>query len=71
MNVHEKLWEKKKAVCLSVWEWKKVELFTFENIWIWLDELFEIFISFIFESTKNGKAHTKKKPPWLVFTLIL
>ena len=54
------------SVCLRV---KKVELFTFENIWIWLDELFEIFISD--ESTKNGKAHTKKKPPWLVFTLIL
>ena len=69
MNVHEKLWEKKKAVCLSVWEWKKVELFTFENIWIWLDELFEILNQH--ESTKNGKAHTKKKPPWLVFTLIL
>ena len=70
MNVHEKLWEKKKAVCLSVClRVKKVELFTFENICIWLDELFEIFISD--EWTKNGKAHTKKKPPWLVFTLIL
>ena len=59
MNVHEKLWEKKKAVCLSVWEWKKVELFTFENIWIWLDLPIKVFI--LDESIKTGKIRTNKR----------
>ena len=58
MNVRKKLWGKK-AVCLSACLWvKKVELFTFENIWIWLDEPFEIFIS-----DKSVKKHSFSNQP--------
>ena len=46
---------------------KKLNCFTSENIWIWLDKSFEIFISDA--SIKEGKIHTKKTIHWLVFTL--
>ena len=38
---------------------KKVELFTFENIWIWLDLPTKVFI--LNESIKTGKIRTNKR----------
>lgn len=68
-NVHIKSLEEKAVVYLSVCLWmEKTEMFTFENIWVWLDKLFEIFISD--EPIKKGKIYTKNKLLWLVFTLV-
>ena len=57
--------KKRQSVSLCM---KKVELITFQNICIWLDKPFEIFISD--ESIKEGKIHGKKLLHWLVFTLV-
>ena len=67
-NAHKKCLEQK-AVYLSVCLWmKKTEMFTFENVWVWLDKSFEVFISD--EPIKEGKFHTKNTLLWLVFTLV-
>ena len=50
---------------LSAGEWKKLNCLRF---WIWLDELFEIFI--LDESTKEWKIYAKKALFWLVFTVV-
>ena len=68
-NVHIKSLEQKAVVYLSVCLWmEKTEMFTFENIWVWLDKSFEIFFSD--EPIKKGKTHTKNKLICLVLTLV-
>ena len=43
-NDEQKVMRKKGSLSICPWV-KEVQLFTFENSWIWLDEPFEIFIS--------------------------